>query len=172
VKIIPPTNVNVTRTYNTCICLRASDSGRHWDAKVYVRGVKGIFYHEAEYHGTRPTSVDLYYQTYVCGTFSPRPFQLGQTCDPSAFYCVLSSFENACRALNLRPEHVCAAASKTHDPIRVDFRAVREHASWEGIVHEKQWNSTAILRLLSALVAVGAENVATALEARLMLQTS
>jgi hypothetical protein len=168
VKIISSIDANAVRTYNTSVSLRASDSGRRWDAEVYVRGIKGLFYYEAEYHGSRPTSVDLYYDTYLRGIFSPRPFQLDQLCDPSAVYCVLSSFESACHALNLRPEIVCAAASTAHDPVQVDFRTVREHASWEGIVHEKHWDSTAILKLLAALVAVGAENVATALEAHVI----
>lgn len=163
-------NVNAIRTYNTSVSLRAANSGQRWDAEVYIRGIKGIFYYEAEYHGARPTTGDLYYSTYLRGIFSPRPFQLNQLCDPSAVYCVLSSFENACHALNLRPENVCAAASTAHDPI--DFRTVREHASWEGIVHEKHWDSKAILKLLAALVAVGADNVATALEAQVMPRTN
>lgn len=141
-----------TRTHSTCVSLEVMPSLTEWRARVRIRGVQGIWYLEAAYHGQRPTSEALYFDTYTRGVFSSRPFRPGSPCDVSTDCCVLALVRDLCRERRVD----AAELIRRGDPARPrysrsDFVAAKTQADWEGTVFPVIWNPEFITALCLTL---------------------
>jgi hypothetical protein len=135
-------SVNVVRTQSACVWLEARPSGMEWHARVYIRGIQGLWYLACTYHGERPTSEALYFNTYQRGLFSARPFRPGNRCDASTDLDVLALVCDFCREHGVDAAELIQRAGPSR-PLysRADFVEAKRQADWEGTLFPVRWEA-------------------------------
>jgi hypothetical protein len=93
------------------------------------------------------------------GTFSPRPYQLGETCDGSITECVLALFVNFCNATDRAPDALFRAAYPDDRRIPV-WDEIMSVADWQGVCCPTHWNANAVAGLLQSLHAINYHQLA------------
>lgn len=92
------------------------------------------------------------------GTFSPRPYQLAQSCDGSITTCALALFFRFCRDCGHDAEKLFRAAYT--DGRKMDWNEVVTTAEWEGVAYPARWDEKAKAGLLESLHEVNYHSLA------------
>jgi hypothetical protein len=162
-KSFDATRLNISRSYNSTIWMTTAASSNAWHTEVYIRATKSIHYHAMDYRSSRPSLTNLYYDTYLHGVFSPRPYHLGQPYDASTRYCLLALFEDCCKRRFSRDPRECLTPLSCAREIVFDFDLIREQALWEGLQPVPLWDETNTDALLTLLSAAGCRALGDAL---------
>ena len=93
------------------------------------------------------------------GSFSPRPYQLGQACDGSVNECALALFVHFCAANGHAPDALYHTAYPDERPLPA-WREVVSAADWQGVGYPACWNRTALAGLLESLHAINYHQLA------------
>jgi hypothetical protein len=148
--------VSVMRNHQACIWMCTHVTRPQWDAKVYIRGLRGaIHYLNRAYHAVRPTSTQLYFDTYREGLVSARPFQLGQDVDASCECSLISLLLNYCRYRGIDYTALCVEATLRSKGLgSFDEPEVQQQAQWEGTLYPRIWTPPDVRHLTKALIRV------------------
>jgi len=92
------------------------------------------------------------------GTFSPRPYQLAQSCDGSITSCALALFVRFCRDCGHDAEKLFRAAYT--DGRKTDWNKTVATAEWEGVAYPARWDTNATAGLLKSLHEVNYHSLA------------
>lgn len=92
------------------------------------------------------------------GTFSPRPYQLAQSCDGSINSCVLALFDHWCKAAGQCPTQLYRRAYDRESA--PDWTETVAFADWQGVVYPAQWRRDEIAGLLESLHAINYHSLA------------
>jgi len=128
--------------------MEALPSGTEWHTRVQIRGVQGLWYLAARYQGSPPTSQALFFDTYIRGIFSDRPFFVGLPYDASMDSCVVALLDDLCRRRGLdAAELVCRAGVSGPRLSQDDLVEARRQADWEYTEFPRRWSLTKISAL-------------------------
>lgn len=96
------------------------------------------------------------------GSFSRRPFVLGQNCDGSIDYSVLALYHHYCMTKQIDPmDYLIEAYGKDE---KRDFNRILAYAKWEGVKYPKEWNTKAICGLLYSLYQINFRSLTEVIE--------
>ena len=88
------------------------------------------------------------------GTFSSRPYVLGQGADSTTGACIDTLYRHFCAAKNLDPEALYYTAYGKRTEPGFDEKKSRTFAEWEGLEYPNSWNDQEILLLLHDLASI------------------
>jgi hypothetical protein len=83
------------------------------------------------------------------GTFSLRPYQLGQACDGSITECALAFFIRWCSDTNRR--HDVLYQEAYHREQTPDWKEITAVVEWQGVAYPAEWNAESESGLLASL---------------------
>ena len=93
------------------------------------------------------------------GTFSPRPYQLGQACDGSITECALALFLHWCCATNRCPNNLYRQAYEREQSPR--WNETIAAAEWQGVAYPAEWNEQSKAGLLASLHEINYHSLAS-----------
>jgi len=144
--------VTLTSTPEFRVWMTFEDLRGEWIAELFAHARGGIHHATHWYRGERPTLTILRRDVYRGGTWSPRPYEIGQRGDSSTTSCVLALFAQYCTTKGLQPVEVMSRIYPA-ERIYVDhiFADIREQAMWEGVSWPATWDESCIRSLIESL---------------------
>jgi hypothetical protein len=110
------------------------------------------------------------------GTFSARPYHLGQQHDSSVGLCVLTLYNAFCRTRQWDPATLLSQAypgwERATDWPEDLWHEIHEAAHWEGLVEPTSWGNPEVRLLGQSLRELGREWLAELIEARALIAGS
>jgi hypothetical protein len=127
---------------------------QQYQVEAYVkvcapRGVKLLLWWGQEYDEEH-----VLREAMAQGTFSSRPYRLGQGADSTTAACVDALYRHFCAARKLDPEALYFKAYQKRIEPGYDMLQTRHLAEWQGLVYPNQWSDTAVFKLLHDLGAI------------------
>lgn len=97
----------------------------------------------------------------VLGTFSPRPYRIGQGSDGTTGSCILASFYQFCVSASLDPVALYLQAYPGGLEADHHLHTTRQIAAWQGVIYPASWGEQEIRRLLRDLSSSNNHRLAT-----------
>jgi hypothetical protein len=159
-------NLTVVRTHQTAVWRWTDEGHAESVAEVFIRGAGGVHYLAQPYTGAAPALTTLYYDTYLRGVFSARPYCLQHMRDGSVVFCVLALIVSCCKAWNLDSIALLKEARPSSRVSESDCLEIKQQARWEGTVFPGSWDTPAIDALCQSLTDIDCRDLAALLAQR------
>jgi hypothetical protein len=136
---------------------------QQYQAEVYVkvrapRGIRLLLWWGKDF-----SEEHLLRDALTLGTFSSRPYRLGQGADSTTVACIDALYHHFCAARNLDPEALYYRAYQKRTEPGYDLLQTRRLAEWQGLVYPNQWDDKEALKLLHDLGAINNHGLVAAI---------
>jgi hypothetical protein len=136
---------------------------QQYQVEVYakVRGPRGI--RHLLWWGPDFEQEQLLREALALGTFSVRPYRLGQGTDGTASACIDALYRHFCAARDLDPEALYERAYQKRAEPGYDPLQTRRLAEWQGLVYPALWGDKEVLKLLHDLGTINNHGLVSAI---------
>ena len=150
-------------THDHWISRRFVPDAQQYQVEAYVkvlapRGIRLLLWWGQEYDEEH-----VLQEALAQGTFSIRPYRLGQGADSTTAACVDALYHHFCAARALDPEALYSRAYQKRIEPGYDMLQTRQLTEWQGLVYPKQWSDQQVLKLLHDLGAINNHGLVAAI---------
>ena len=97
------------------------------------------------------------------GTFSARPYTLGQGGDSTIGACIDALYTHMCESKHLDPQALYVRAYPRPSDLEIDSPVIRHLAEWQGVIYPNIWDKQEVLHLLDDLASMNNHALVTVL---------
>jgi hypothetical protein len=161
----------VVRSQDSSVSIVFDPTTGTWKSTVFMRTVKGIWFLESSLGSNLLNLNSAFLNALIRGTYSKRPYCLGDPIDTSHDNCVLALFHNLCEGRGLKAQGIAHLAYPDGAQALTDsdFAEIVTQASWENCWLPDRWDSISVMMLYLALQQAGYSRIRAVLQAILRI---